>query len=38
MQKFDAIRPLYDSEINEALMKVNHPNDESIDEFYFPDG
>jgi hypothetical protein len=37
MQKFDAIRPFYDSEINEALQRDESPYDESIDELYFSD-
>ncbi|TDE45533.1 1-acyl-sn-glycerol-3-phosphate acyltransferase [Flavobacterium rhamnosiphilum] len=38
MQKFDAIRPFYDSEINEALKNViNHPMMKALMNFTFPD-
>ena len=38
MQKFDAIRPFYDSEINEALHNVvNHPMMKALMNFTFPD-
>jgi 1-acyl-sn-glycerol-3-phosphate acyltransferase len=38
MQKFDAIRPFYDSEINEALHDVvNHPMMKALMNFTFPD-
>ena len=38
MQRFDAIRPFYDSEINEALQKVvNHPMMKALMNFTFPD-
>ncbi|MXO03419.1 1-acyl-sn-glycerol-3-phosphate acyltransferase [Flavobacterium sp. HBTb2-11-1] len=38
MQKFDAIRPFYDSEINEALHAVvNHPMMKTMMNFTFPD-
>ena len=38
MQKFDAIRPFYDSEINQALHKVvNHPMMKALMNFTFPD-
>ncbi len=38
MQKFDAIRPFYDSEINEALQNVvNHPMMKALMNFTFPD-
>ena len=38
MQRFDAIRPFYDSEINQALHKVvNHPMMEALMNFTFPD-
>jgi 1-acyl-sn-glycerol-3-phosphate acyltransferase len=38
MQKFDAIRPFYDSEINEALQDViNHPMMKALMNFSFPD-
>ncbi|MEC5164439.1 1-acyl-sn-glycerol-3-phosphate acyltransferase [Flavobacterium sp. PL11] len=38
MQKFDAIRPFYDSEINEALHNViNHPMMKALMNFSFPD-
>ncbi|RTY70599.1 1-acyl-sn-glycerol-3-phosphate acyltransferase [Flavobacterium bomense] len=37
MQKFDAIRPFYDSEINEALQDViNHPMMKALMNFTFP--
>lgn len=37
MQKFDAIRPFYDSEINEAIKKVlHHPMMKSLMNFSFP--
>ena len=37
MQKFDAIRPFYDSEINEALHNiVNHPMMKALMNFSFP--
>ena len=37
MQKFDAIRPFYDSEINEALIKVmDHPMMKALMNFAFP--
>ena len=37
MQKFDAIRPFYDSEINEALQDiVNHPMMKALMNFSFP--
>ena len=37
MQKFDAIRPFYDSEINEALQDViNHPMMKALMSFTFP--
>ena len=37
MQKFDAIRPFYDSEINEALQNVvNHPMMKALMNFSFP--
>lgn len=39
MQKFDAIRPFYDAEINENLKKViNHPMMKALMDFTFPDG
>ncbi len=38
MQKFDAIRPFYDSEINEALHDVvNHPMMKALMNFTFPE-
>ena len=38
MQKFDAIRPFYDSEINEALQDViNDPMMKALMNFSFPD-
>lgn len=38
MQKFDAIRPFYDSEINEAIHNVvNHPMMKAMMNFTFPD-
>ena len=38
MQKFDAIRPYYDAEVNEALKySVNHPMMKAIMNFTFPD-
>ncbi len=38
MQPFDAIRPFYDSEINEAIQKVvNHPMMKALMNFTFPD-
>lgn len=38
MQNFDAIRPFYDSEINEALQNVvNHPMMKALMNFTFPD-
>ena len=38
MQKFDAIRPFYDTEINEALHNIaNHPMMKALMNFSFPD-
>lgn len=38
MQKFDAIRPFYDSEVNEALKGLlHHPMMKSLMSFTFPD-
>lgn len=38
MQKFDAIRPFYDAEINEAIQKVvHHPMMKALMNFAFPD-
>lgn len=38
MQKFDAIRPFYDSEVNEALKSLlHHPMMKSLMSFTFPD-
>ncbi|MBS7787860.1 1-acyl-sn-glycerol-3-phosphate acyltransferase [Flavobacterium sp. CYK-55] len=38
MQKFDAIRPFYDAEVNEALRaSVNHPMMKALMNFSFPD-
>ena len=38
MQKFDAIRPFYDSEINEALQNViHHPMMKALMNFTFPE-
>lgn len=38
MQKFDAIRPYYDTEINDAIKKtVNHPMMKAIMNFTFPE-
>ena len=37
MQKFDAIRPFYDSEINDAIIKVkDHPMMKALMNFAFP--
>ena len=37
MQRFDAIRPFYDSEINEAIKAVkNHPMMKALMNFAFP--
>ena len=37
MQRFDAIRPYYDSEINEAIHKVvDHPMMKALMNFSFP--
>lgn len=37
MQKFDAIRPFYDSEVNEALINLlHHPMMQSLMNFTFP--
>lgn len=37
MQKFDAIRPFYDAEINEAILKVmDHPMMKALMNFAFP--
>ncbi len=37
MQKFDAIRPFYDAEVNEAIkFSVNHPMMKAIMNFTFP--
>ena len=37
MQKFDAIRPFYDTEVNEAICaSVNHPMMKAIMNFSFP--
>ncbi|WP_367773087.1 1-acyl-sn-glycerol-3-phosphate acyltransferase [Flavobacterium sp. WC2421] len=37
MQKFDAIRPFYDSEINDAILDVvNHPMMKAMMNFTFP--
>jgi hypothetical protein len=35
MQKFDAIRPFYDSEINEVYTEVNHPMMKALMNFTF---
>lgn len=38
MQRFDAIRPYYDAEINESIQKVvNHPMMKALMNFTFPD-
>jgi 1-acyl-sn-glycerol-3-phosphate acyltransferase len=38
MQKFDAIRPYYDSEINDAIQKVvDHPMMKALMNFSFPE-
>ncbi len=38
MQKFDAIRPYYDAEVNEAIRKVvHHPMMKALMDFTFPD-
>lgn len=38
MQKFDAIRPFYDTEVNEAIhTAVNHPMMKALMGFTFPD-
>lgn len=38
MQKFDAIRPYYDAEVNDAIQKiVNHPMMQALMDFTFPD-
>lgn len=38
MQKFDTIRPYYDSEVNEALYSsLNHPMMKAMMQFTFPD-
>lgn len=38
MQKFDAIRPFYDTEVNEALQKaIRHPMMKAIMNFTFPE-
>ena len=38
MQKFDAIRPFYDTEVNEAIRaSLNHPMMKAIMDFSFPD-
>lgn len=38
MQKFDAIRPFYDTEVNEGLRaSVNHPMMKALMNFTFPD-
>ncbi|MEZ7499653.1 1-acyl-sn-glycerol-3-phosphate acyltransferase [Flavobacterium sp. Arc3] len=38
MQKFDAIRPFYDSEINEAILNVvHHPMMKALMNFSFPE-
>jgi glycerol-3-phosphate O-acyltransferase len=38
MQRFDAIRPFYDSEINEGIRSsVNHPMMKALMNFTFPD-
>jgi len=37
MEKFDAIRPFYDSEINEVILKVSdHPMMKALMGFCFP--
>ena len=38
MQKFDSIRPFYDTEVNEAIQSaVNHPMMKALMSFTFPD-
>jgi hypothetical protein len=37
MQKFDTIRPFYDSEINAILNVKNHPMMKAMMGFTFPD-
>jgi len=38
MQKFDAIRPFYDAEVNQAIQSsINHPMMKALMSFTFPD-
>ena len=38
MSKFDAIRPFYDTEVNDAILKViDHPMMKALMNFTFPD-
>ena len=38
MQRFDSIRPFYDTEVNEAICaSVNHPMMKAMMSFAFPD-
>ena len=38
MQRFDSIRPFYDTEVNEAIhSSVNHPMMKALMGFTFPD-
>ena len=38
MQKFDAIRPFYETEVNDAIKaSLNHPMMKAIMNFTFPD-
>ena len=38
MQKFDAIRPFYDAEVNEAIRaSIHHPMMKALMSFTFPD-
>ena len=38
MQKFDAIRPFYDAEVNDAIKaSCDHPMMKAFMEFTFPD-
>ena len=38
MQKFDSIRPFYDTEVNDALSDViQHPMMKALMNFTFPD-
>ena len=38
MSKFDAIRPFYDAEVNEAIVSsINHPMMKALMNFSFPE-